>query len=283
MIDAGRRVTVAPSRVKKKEVGAVEMIRENKLKKSVRNNEIVIGTFAKISDPAAVEVLALAGFDFVIIDNEHTIMNMESTQNLIRACEIYGITPTVRVKQGSAAEILQALDAGAMGVQVPQVNTSAEAQQVVRWVKYAPEGERGYAASQRAAGFGTMDPVEYARESNENTLVVCYCETKKSVENLDSILMVPGLDVVFIGPFDLSQAYGFTGQPKHPRIVSIIEDTIDRIVRGGKVAGIIASDADELLMWAEKGARYFSLSSDLGMILSRGKTMIREIRRAKGE
>lgn len=258
------------------------MVRPNKLKQALKDGKTVVGTFIKINDPCVAEGLALAGFDFVIIDNEHTAMNMESITNMIRTCEVYDLTPTVRVKQKTAAEILQVLDAGAMGVQVPQVDTPEEARQVVRWVKYAPEGERGYAASQRSAGYGSMNPVEYARISNENTLVVCYCETKACVDNLDEILKEPDVDVIFIGPFDLSQAYGVIGQPKHPRVVAVIEEIIRKVNAAGKAAGIIASNADELKMWEQKGARYFSLNSDLGMMMAWGKKMIGELKDANG-
>lgn len=258
------------------------MIYANKLKQALRDGRTVVGTFIRANDPCVVEGVALAGFDFAIIDNEHTAMNLESTVNLIRACEIYGLTPTVRVKQKTAAEILQVLDAGAMGVQVPQVDTPQEARQVVKWAKYAPEGERGYAASQRSAGYGTMNPVQYARMSNENTLVICYCETKSCVDNLDEILKVPGVDVIFIGPFDLSQAYGVIGQPKHPKVMEIIEQIIQKVNAAGKAAGIIASDPVEMRMWAQKGARYFALSSDIGMMISCGKKMIAEWNRENG-
>ena len=253
-------------------------MRVNPLKKRLKDGDAVFGIFVRSSDPAVVENIGHAGFDFIIIDNEHTAMNQESMVNVIRAADLVGMVPTVRVRQKNAAEILRALDSGAMGVQVPQVDTAEEAAQIVRWTKYAPEGERGFAASQRSAGYGTMDPVTYARMSNENVLTVCYCETKKSVENLDKILEVPGVDVIFIGPFDLSQAYGVIGEPNHPAVQKVIDEIIAKVRKAGKAAGIIASGAETTKELIAKGAQYFSISSDLGLVLPAGRSIIKDLR-----
>jgi 4-hydroxy-2-oxoheptanedioate aldolase len=258
------------------------MIRNNPLKRRLQNGEALFGTFVRSGDPAVVEVLGFAGFEFIIIDNEHTAMDLESMVNLIRTAELAGIVPTVRIRQKNAAEILRVLDSGAMGVQVPQVDTAEEARRIAGWTKYAPEGERGFAASQRSAGYGSMDPVEYARLSNENILTVCYCETKESVDNLDEILKVPGVDIIFIGPFDLSQAYGVIGQPNHPKVVEVIDGIIGKVRAAGKAAGIIASDAQGTKRWMEKGVQYFAISSDMGLIFSAGRSIIKDLRQAPG-
>jgi 4-hydroxy-2-oxoheptanedioate aldolase len=257
------------------------MIRKNPLKKRLKKGEALFGTFVRSSDPAVVEVLGFAGFEFIIIDNEHTAMDLESMVNVIRAAELAGIVPTVRIRQKNAAEILRALDSGAMGVQVPQVDTAEEAAQVARWTKYAPEGERGFAASQRSAGYGSMDPVQYVRASNDNVLTVCYCETKQSVENLDEILKVPGVDIIFIGPFDLSQAYGVIGQPNHPKVLEVIDGIIAKVRGAGKAVGIIASDAQSTKAWIKKGVQYFAISSDMGLILSAGRSILTALGQAE--
>jgi 4-hydroxy-2-oxoheptanedioate aldolase len=254
------------------------MIRENPLKKRLRDGKALFGTFVRSSDPAVVETLGFAGFEFIIIDNEHTAMNLENMVNLIRTAELAGMVPTVRIRQKNAAEILRVLDSGAMGVQVPQVDTPEEARKIARWIKYAPEGERGFAASQRSAGYGSMDPVQYAQMSNANILTVCYCETKESVENLDEIVKVPGVDIIFIGPFDLSQAYGVIGQPNHPKVLEIIDAIITKVRAAGRAVGIIASDGATTKGWIEKGVQYFAISSDLGLMLSAGRSIIKDLR-----
>jgi 4-hydroxy-2-oxoheptanedioate aldolase len=254
------------------------VIRPNPLLPKLRAGEPCIGTFAKLTDPAATEVLGLAGFDFVVIDNEHTTMSRESMVGLIRAAERVGIVPTVRPRDKTPSEILQALDSGAMGVQVPQVDTAEQARQVVASVKYAPQGSRGYAASQRSAHYGFMNATEYAQTSNRETLVACYCETAESIRNLPEIVKVEGVDVIFIGPFDLSQALGVMGQPGHPKVLEAIKGITETTRAAGKAVGIIASDAAQAKQWIDQGIQYISLSSDVAMIATLGRRFIGELR-----
>jgi 4-hydroxy-2-oxoheptanedioate aldolase len=254
------------------------MLRENKIKQRLKAGEPVLGTFVKFADASTIEILAHAGFDFFVLDNEHVAMNRESMVNILRAADSVGITAIVRVKENNPSEILQALDSGAHGIQVPQVNTRAEAEAVVRSVKYAPLGERGFAPSHRAAGYGFMDPVEFAKKSNEETLIVCYCETRESIENLDQILSLPELDVCFIGPFDLSQSLGHLAQPKHPAVVKQIESVVQKATKAGKAIGIVVGDPAEARQWIEKGIHYMTISSDQGMMGSQAKNLARAIR-----
>jgi 4-hydroxy-2-oxoheptanedioate aldolase len=259
------------------------VIRENHVKRNLQEGKNVIGTFVKIYDPSAVELLGLTGYDFVIIDNEHVAMSREKMVQLIRAADVTGMVPIVRVRENRAVEVLQALDEGALGVMIPQVDTKEEALAAVQSVKYAPLGQRGYAPSHRAAGYGTVDPQEYAKISNEQTLLACYCETVAAVEHLDEILSVSNIDVIFIGPFDLSQSLGYVGQGKHPKVIETIEAIIPKIVKSGKAAGIIASDTKEAVFWMSKGVRYITISSDLGMIASVAKQTIKDWKQMKGE
>ncbi len=254
------------------------MIMENTLKKELREGKKAVGTFIRINDPAIVEVIGMAGFDFIVIDNEHTAMSKESMINLIRAAELSGVTAVVRVRENSAAEILQALDAGALGVQVPQVDTYEEARAIVDRVKYAPIGARGFAASQRSAGYGTLGAKEYSELSNKNTMIVSYCETLKGYENLDEILTIDELDVIFIGPNDLSQAFGVIGETNHPKVLEAIDDIISKVRKAGKAVGIIAGNAEQAKMWFDKGAQFIALSSDLGMVSTLGKEYISKLK-----
>jgi len=254
------------------------MIRHNRIKEGLKKGESYIGTFVKTTDPAVVEVLALSGFDFIIIDNEHTVMDQETLTNLIRAADATQMLPTVRIRDGSDSLIRQVLDTGAMGIQVPVVNTAGEARAVVSSVKYAPQGTRGFAASQRSAAYGFMNAKEYSEISNANTMTACYCETLEAIQNLGEIVTVEGLDIVFIGPYDLSQALGVIGEPNHPKVLAAIDDII-RIVRAaGKAVGTIASDAEQAMALMAKGVQYICLSSDLGMIAGMGKNFMGKIK-----
>lgn len=252
------------------------MLTENRVKAALRAGRPQLGTFAKLADPAAVEILALCGFDFIIIDREHTQMGDETMVHLVRAAQAHGLVPTVRVRELNAAAILHALDAGALGVQVPQVNSVDQARAVIDAVKYAPQGKRGFAASQRSARYGFCDAATYAARSNAETLVTVYCETKEAVEALDGILALPEIDVVFLGPADLSASYGVIGQTKHPLVTNAIESVIAKTRAAGKAVGTVCKDAAEAAALVARGVTYLSLDSDQGLLAQLGARYVRE-------
>ena len=175
---------------------------KNKLKEFIKEGKAGIGTFVMCNSPDIVEVIALTGFDFIVIDTEHGPLSVESTQNLIRAAELRGITPITRVTECSETTILRSLDVGAHGIQVPQVNDRKTAEDVVRRAKYYPEGYRGIAMP-RAANYGTVNPLDYFKIENEETMVVVHCENKIGLDNLEEIVKVPSIDVIFLGPFTI--------------------------------------------------------------------------------
>ena len=254
------------------------MIGHNRLKEKLARGETVIGTFMKSLDPAMAEITCAAGFDFVIIDNEHTAMSKETMVNLLRITELYDVTAIVRVRDDDQPMILQALDAGAYGVQVPNLRTVEDAEKAVKSIYYAPKGIRGFANTHRAGGYGSMDVQEYVARSAENLLFLGYCETREAFENLDEILKVDGLDVVFIGPSDLSQAFGVIGQVTHPTVVSAIDTIIDKTVKAGKVVGTVAGNGEAALKLQEKGVRLIVMSSDQGMMAASAKSMLNTFR-----
>ena len=254
------------------------MIRENKVKKMLKEGKSVICTFVKCCDPAVVEVIGRSGFDAIIIDTEHTSIDKESMLGLIRAADLTGIVPTVRIRENSAVEINQALDAGALGVQVPLVNNKEDAEAVVQRAKYGPIGNRGFAVSQRATGYGIMPAMEYTEMSNANTLLVVYCETAAAVKNIDDILSVKEVDVIFLGPWDLSQALGVTGNPNHPIVLETMDAIVKKARAAGKAVGTICSDAEQAKRLIEKGYQYIGLGGDLNFIGTLGKKYIKEIK-----
>jgi 4-hydroxy-2-oxoheptanedioate aldolase len=254
------------------------MIKENKVKKMLKEGKSVIGTFVKMTDPCTVELITNAGFDVIVIDNEHTAMSKETMVSLIRCADATGIVPTVRVRENSRAEILQVLDAGSFGVMVPETSSKQEVKLVVERAKYAPLGNRGYSASQRAANYTHMGAQEYAAMENANTMVVVYCETAEAIKNLDEMLSVDGVDVMFVGPFDLTQALGVIGQPNHPKVLEAIDMIVRKTRAAGKAAGIIAADAERARKLIEQGFQYIIVGSDQVFIQNMGKRLIKEIR-----
>ncbi len=218
--------------------------------------EAVAGAFCDLPSPTSVEILGYLGFDFAIVDAEHGISDYETCEHMIRAAEVSGITPITRVGLNLQQHILRYLDAGTMGVQIPLVNTREEAQGVMYSAKYPPTGGRGLAGV-RAANYGlTMSLGEYVKMANEEVMVVVQIETMRAVENLKEILAVDGIDVVFLGPTDLSSSMGLPGQTTSSQVVELIERCGREIVAAGKAAGTIARDPQAFKEWKARGFQY---------------------------
>jgi 4-hydroxy-2-oxoheptanedioate aldolase len=178
------------------------------------------------------------GFDWVLIDCEHGTISLETVEMLAMAAEACGITPIARPCTKSPHDILNVMDRGVMGVQVPHVNTAEDAQQVVDAVKFYPLGSRGLAAGTRPADYGFGGSMEsYVEASNRETLVCVQLEEESAINNADDILDVDDVDVFFIGPSDLSQSMGYPGNPKAPPVRDAIEATFKKITVAKKIAG----------------------------------------------
>jgi 4-hydroxy-2-oxoheptanedioate aldolase len=233
-------------------------VRKNVIKEKIKAGQPVLGTFVNFYSPTVVEICGYAGVDFVIVDAEHGPMVPQGCEEMIRAADVVGITPIVRIAESVPQNILRYLDAGALGVQMPMINTRADAEQVVRSVKYYPLGRRGLAGV-RAAAYGLVQPLsEYVQQANQETLVITHVETMDAVHNLPEMLEVEGIDVVFIGPTDLSQAMGYPGRPQEP----VVQETIDRVIKqvlaSGKAVGTICSSGEQAKRLIDKGVLYLA-------------------------
>ena len=206
----------------------------NFTKAKIKNGEAVLGTFFSSNSADAAEVLGAAGLDFLVIDCEHGPGSPESIENCIRAAESRGMTPIVRITENTRTGILRYLDIGAQGILVPQIESAQQAGQVVQYAKYSPEGVRGVGIT-RASTWG-LDGNDYARTANEETLVIVQCENSECLQEIDTVAKVPGLDLIFFGPYDMSQALGVSGQMQHPLML----DAEKRILSAAKNAGIAA-------------------------------------------
>jgi len=255
------------------------MIRENKIKAGLKEGKNYIGTFVKMTDASSVEIISMCGFDFIIIDCEHTHFSKETVVSLLRASDISGITPIVRVRENDRAQILHALDSGALGVMVPETSTKESLQKIVEDTFYYPIGKRGYTASSRAAGYGFMNPAEYAKEANRNIMTIAYVETSEALENLDEMLTVPDIDVMWIGPMDLSQSLGVIGESKHPIVLDTIDKIIEKCKNSGIATGTIAANAAEAKKLIDKGVQLIGLSSDQAMISYAGRQFISQLKK----
>jgi 4-hydroxy-2-oxoheptanedioate aldolase len=232
------------------------------LKRKLAGGGVVLGTFITLNCPDLVEIAGLAGFDYCIIDTEHGPGNPESIQHMLRAAELRGMAPIVRVTDTTATTILRTLDVGAAGIQVPQVNSPETAEYVVRSAKYFPRGDRG-ACLTRSSRYGFVPGVaEYFEEANRETLVIVHCENRQGLECLDGIAAVDGVDVIFVGPYDLSQSFGIPGQIYHPVMVDAVASALAAAKRAGKPAGIFVGSVEEAKARIEQGFSYIAYSTD---------------------
>ena len=217
------------------------------------------GVIVPVAAPALVEVCALAGFDHVLIDAEHGNLDVAGCEELVRAAEARGITPLVRVPTNAPEQILGYLDTGAQGVLVPQVTTREDAERAVRAARYHPLGRRGLAGT-RAADYGLGDSLgDYARRANEELLVLALIEDARAIDHLPAILAVEGLDVISVGPADLSQSLGHPGERDHPAVREAIAEIIRQGVAAGKVVGMNAPTGADVARERARGVRLTSV------------------------
>ena len=254
---------------------------KNPLKEKMLRGEAAAGVFVNFYAPPLVEIIGYAGVDFIIIDDEHGAFTYPQIEELIRAAELAGTVPLVRVSYDAAA-IQKALDRGAMGVQVPMVNTRADAEAAVKRAKFPPLGTRGTAYSVRAARFGEDKGKEYLDAADNNTLVVVHIETPQAVANFAEIASTPGVDVVFVGPTDLSVSMGYKAEgPSHPAVKSVIQDLFRQGREMGVIMGTLASGPDDVKRCADEGAKYITTVAS-GLIAAKFKELAKAAR-ALGE
>ncbi len=209
----------------------------NRMKALIKSGKPAYGVSVMFPAPELVEMVAGLGFDWVMLDGEHGSITPDNVTPMVYACEARGITPIVRPERNDAALINRYLDRGAMGVQVPHVNSRAEALTAVRACRYWPDGERGLAGGRMADfGYGASTS-EYVKRSNDEVLVCVQIEDKEAVKDLDNILTVKGVDIFFVGPTDLAQSLGHPGENNHPDVQEVVTDVFRRIHAVGKASG----------------------------------------------
>lgn len=234
----------------------------NKLKGLLTQRQPTFGTWMQLGEPGVGEILANAGFDWLVVDCEHTDIDVHRFTNIARGLAGRDAVPLVRVRQNSPLDIRQMLDAGAQGVIVPLVNTAAEARRAVSAAKYPPDGIRGFAFC-RCNEYG-ISFASYAAEANRQIVVLVMIESRQAVENIEEILAVGGIDGVFIGPYDLSGSYGRIGQTAHAEIRRASERVVDACRKAGKAAGIhlVIPDPEATRRAVQDGFTFIALGMD---------------------
>lgn len=236
----------------------------NTTKQRLREGHLAIGQWISLPSPAVAELVASVGMDWLVIDAEHGPAGWETVEEIVRAMKGTDVTPIVRVPGNDPVFIKKALDRGGYGVVVPMVNTPAHATAAVAAAKFPPDGIRGVAGT-RASRYG-LDLPDYVARWNEQVLIICQLETAEAVGNADAIAAAPGVDVLFIGPNDLSASLGIFRQFDHSEYRSAVDRILTAARTHQKVAGIMASGADDALAQIERGFRFVSVGSDTRML-----------------
>lgn len=236
------------------------------LKKKLREKQLTIGSWINLAHPAIAEIMAKAGFDWLAVDMEHSVITIREAEELIRVIELCGVTPLVRLSSNDPTQIKRVMDAGSHGIIVPMVNSADEAEKAVEAVRYPPIGRRGIGLA-RAQGYGSAFQ-KYSDWVNNETIIIVQVEHIEAVNNLEAILSVEGVDGYFVGPYDLSGSLGVPGQFEH----HLVKEALERIHKighaSGKTSGIhvVEPDTGQLCQCIDQGYRFVAYSADFRML-----------------
>jgi len=228
---------------------------DGRLPALLRSGRCVRGIFNGLPSPAIVEMCGHAGFDFVVIDNEHGSADLGATENMLRAARASGIVPVVRCFE---ADVPRVLDMGASAVQIPMVETVEQARRLAGLVRYPPLGKRGSAFSTRAAGYGAFGGAGHTGRSNDGIAFIAMIETPQAIDQAGAIAAVDGVDAVFIGPNDLAHAMGHGSDWNAAPVQAAIERGLKAVAEAGKCPGILGLTPADEEKYAALGARYFA-------------------------
>ena len=252
----------------------------NKFKTKIENKEKPIGIFADMCSSYAVEAIGKSGFDYIIIDNEHSPIEAETSAEMIRACELSGVTPFCRIREISRPAVLKLLDVGAQGLIVPNVNSLEDVKQLVSFCKYKPIGNRGFCPS-RKDGWGfdlNMSVSETMAYFNNEVLLVPQCETVGALENIEEIAATEGVDGIFVGPFDLSISMGMPGDFKNPIFLAALERVQKACRDAGKFCILFTGTVEGVTDGFARGFDSMTYSTDAGLLIECFKEKIKNIR-----
>ena len=228
----------------------------NRMKQKLLSGQPALGCSVMFPSPQIIEMLGHAGFDWVLLDCEHGSLSLADVEVMTMAADAAGVTAIARPRTNATADVQAVMDRGVMGVQVPHVNSAADARRAVSAVKFGAGAGRGLAAGTRPDQWGLgAKMADFTKAANEQSLVCVQLEHEEAIRNVDEILKVEGVDVFFIGPSDLSQSMGHPGNPGAPAVAAAIKHTLARIVAAGKIPGMPAT-AESLAGVIGAGVRY---------------------------
>jgi len=232
----------------------------------------------EFGSPEVVRSLGAAGFDFVFIDTEHGPFNPETVVNLIRAARGAHVTPLVRVAEAEYSLIARTLDFGAQGVMVPRVETVSEVRRIVAASRYPPVGKRGYGVRPVIHDYEKYTVEGIVRKLNEDTMVVLQIERRAAINRIESMVSVPGVNAVLMGPNDLSVDLGVPGREEDPSMIKATQRVLDACSKAGVACGTHTRNLKNLLYWQKKGMRLLTYSTDLDLMRDGADTALKSLR-----
>lgn len=254
---------------------------KDNLKTRLRRREPVFGTFAFMASPDIVEIMGYAGFDYVIIDLEHSPKNWSDVANMIRAAELRGMAALVRIRENSEKSILEALELGAAGIVIPFVQSEDDVRKAVKATNYAPKGERGTCTLTRAAQYGSLrsDFLAHCVRQNENLVIIGQIEDRAGVDQIDAIVSCdPGLDALIVGRADLASSLGTPGQVEAPGVLEATGRIVEAARRKGIAAGIGIYSPPEASRWIDAGCSLFFYSADTTLLFNAAASANKDFR-----
>jgi 4-hydroxy-2-oxoheptanedioate aldolase len=246
------------------------------LKKRLKQGETLIGCWLNLGSPLTSEIIGLAGFDWVLIDLEHGAGSESDVLHQLQALEHTHAAPVIRIESFERQRIHRMLDLGAEGIMCPRINNAEEATKFARGLLYPPEGVRGVAKMVRATGF-SKDFDSYWKDSTENILGIIQVETPEILNHLDQIAAIDNIDVLFIGPADLSMALGIFGQFDNPMFKDAVRATVNAAEKAGKAAGILLFNPDDFIRYREMGIRFIACGSDATFVVNGANDMLNKL------
>jgi 2-keto-3-deoxy-L-rhamnonate aldolase RhmA len=260
----------------------MEWMRPNLTRERLAKGETVYGCGLQVyRAPEIVRCFAAAGFDYVFIDQEHGSFNLETVHDMIIASKSCGITPIVRVGELQYTLCARLLDQGAQGIILPRVDEPRQLEEALSWFRFPPMGKRGFGINPTMIEYEARTMPEIIAHQNRETLAVAQIETVRAVEASDELISLPGLDVIMIGPADLSVSLGIPGQFDHPKMIETVERVIAACNRHGVVPGIQTRGIAMAKAWADRGMRFVGVAAEHVFLLEKCKEALATLRTAK--
>ena len=240
---------------------------KNPIKDALSKGQAVVGTMiVQVRDPAIVQLFAEFGLEYMFIDMEHGPYSIETAADLIQVARLAGITPLVRVGETQYHLYSRILDAGAMGIMTPRVESVEQVKQIIQFTKYPPIGRRGFSRLAAHVNFSDINVAEYVEFANQNILNIIQIESRVAVENIDDLIRVPGVDAVIVGMDDLALSLGIPGDTHHALAEEMLERIVSACQEQGMPWGLHIPDVERLQTWLKRGMQLATFSSDIWML-----------------